>query len=610
LAALGVVFGDIGTSPLYALRECFSGHHPLAPTAANVLGSVSLILWFLLVIVSVKYALFVMRADNKGEGGVLSLMALAHRLGSERIKKASWLAWLGILGAALLFSDGVITPAISVLSAVEGLSVVSPVFAPWVIPLALFVLTVLFIIQSHGTAKVGQLFGPIVAAWFFVLGVLGALSVVGAPEILAAFDPRHAIALLSTLGWGAFSLLGTAFLAVTGAEVLYADMGHFGKAPIRNGWFYLVFPALILNYLGQGAVLLKSKEVPGHLFYALAPSWFLLPLVVLATAATVIASQAVITGAFSLARQAAQLGFWPRLRIVHTSHENIGQVYLPFINFMLYAVIVLLVLGFKESGNLASAYGIAVSATMLITTILVFVLAKSLWKTSLAVIVPIAVFFLLFDGALLAANLSKFLSGGWIVAVFAALISLFMLTWIKGRHVLREKAIAESMPLVDFIADLKNQNIIRVPKTAVFLASNARSVPRAMLHNFKHNGILHATNLIVCVQTDEVPFVKSEQRRHVEDLSCGLHAVTLRFGFMETPNIPFELRAPGVKELLGPQQVSYFLGKESLVVAKNNVMALWRKQVYLFMARNALNASTYFGLPPGRVVELGAQIEF
>ena len=610
LAALGVVFGDIGTSPLYALRECFAGKHALAVSDASVLGSVSLILWFLIVIVSIKYALFVLRADNKGEGGVLSLMALVHRIGPARIKQALWLPLLGILGAALLFSDGVITPAISVLSAIEGLSVLSPVFTSAVIPLSLGILTALFFIQVKGTAAVGRLFGPVVFVWFLVIGTLGAWATIHSPMILQAFDPRHALSLVFTLKWHALSLLGTAFLAVTGAEVLYADMGHFGKTPIRNAWFYLVFPSLALNYLGQGAVLLAKHAVPENLFYSLAPSWLLLPLIVLATAATVIASQAVITGAFSLARQAVQLGFWPRLRIIHTSFENIGQVYLPFINFMLYVVIVLLIIGFKESGNLASAYGIAVSATMLITTMLVLILSKTLWKSSLAVVIPIAAFFVFLDSTLLVANMSKFFSGGWIVAVFAAFITMLMLTWIRGRAILRLKAVTDSMPLPLFIADLKTQNVIRVPKTAVFLASNARSVPRAMLHNFKHNGILHQTNLIVCVQTEEIPFVLKENRRHIEDLSCGLFAVTLRYGFMESPNIPAVLNEPGLKELLGSQQTSYFLGKESLVIANNGVLSTWRKQVYLFLARNALNASTYFGLPPGRVVELGAQIEF
>jgi KUP system potassium uptake protein len=613
LAALGVVFGDIGTSPLYAFRECFLGPHGLTVKELTVFGSASLIVWLLIVIVSVKYIIFVMRADNKGEGGILSLMALVHRIGPEKFRNASILSFLGILGASLLFSDGVITPAISILSAIEGLSVGAPLLSHLIIPISLAVLTGLFIIQFYGTSKIGTLFGPIVLIWFVSIGILGTISVIAYPRILLSLNPLYAVLLIKMLGLKSLLLLGAAFLAVTGAEVLYADMGHFGKSPIRFAWLFIVFPALALNYLGQGAKLLQNGSLPDNLFYSLAPSWFLFPLIIIATMATVIASQAVISGAFSLARQSVQLGFWPRLKIIHTSPTNIGQVYLPFINISLYCITFLLIIGFKESGNLASAYGIAVSATMLITSVLVILIANSLWKVSPIVIIPIGIAILLIDTSLFFANLSKFASGGWIIVVMAVSVVILMTTWISGRKLLQKSILSESIPLDDFVKEVASAtDIIRTPKTAVFLSGNAVCVPRSLLHNYKHTGALHSVNLIACVQTDEIPHVKSEEKFTINDFGQGIYKVLLRYGYMDSPNIPndiAEIPLP-ILDLKDPMQFSYYLGKESLVLAKKGSMAFWRKRLFLLMARNALNASAFFNLPPNRVVELGVQIEF
>jgi KUP system potassium uptake protein len=612
LAALGVVFGDIGTSPLYALRECFSGPNGLPVTPENAIGAVSLILWFLIIIVSVKYGAFVMRADNNGEGGVLSLVALVRRIGPGKIRNASVLPLLGVLGAAFLFSDGVITPAVSVLSAIEGVTVAAPVLGRLVIPISLLVLTALFIIQIHGTSRIGMLFGPIVLLWFIAIGVLGLVATINCPGILKAFNPFFAVLLLKSLGGKCLFLLGAAFLAVTGAEVLYADMGHFGKSPIRFAWLYVVFPALILNYLGQGAKLLNDRAVPQNLFYSLSPSWFLVPLIVIATLATVIASQAVISGAFSLARQSVQLGFWPRIQIVHTSRSNINQVYLPFINLTLYVVTFLLVVGFKESGNLASAYGIAVSGTMLLTTFLVTLLAWSFWKIPTYILVPASVFFLMFDGTLFVANVSKFMTGGWIVVVMAVSVSILMTTWMSGRRILQKSVLSESVGINDFAKSLASQEIIRTPRTAVFLSGNPASVPRSLLHNFKHNGSMHSVNVIVSVQTEEIPYVDPLQRISVIDFGSGIFSAVLRYGYMESPNVPREITGlPAATPALNdPAQISYFLGKETLVITKNRRMPLWRKRIFLVMSRNALSASAFYNLPPNRVVELGVQIEF
>jgi KUP system potassium uptake protein len=612
LAALGIVFGDIGTSPLYALRECFTGNHGLPVTETNAIGSVSLILWFLIIIVSIKYVVFVMRADNKGEGGILSLMALVRRIGPKKISNLSVLPLIGILGAALIFSDGVITPAVSVLSAIEGVSVAAPILSHLVIPISLAVLAGLCFIQFHGTTKIGSLFGPIVLLWFLAIGTLGLSAIINCPKILYSFNPWHAILLLKILGLKSFLLLGSAFLAVTGAEVLYADMGHFGKSPIRTAWFSLVFPALALNYLGQGAKLLHDGKLPGNLFYSLSPTWFLAPLIIIATLATVIASQAVISGAFSLASQAVQLGFWPRMKVVHTSALNIGQVYIPFINIAIYVVTFLFIIGFKKSDNLASAYGIAVSATMFITSLLIILIAKSLWKISGFLLFPIGSAILLLDTILFVSNLMKFSSGGWVVIFIALSMIILMTTWITGRRLLQRGVLSESVLLEDFVKSLSETKVLRTPKTAVFLSGNAVSVPRSLLHNFKHSGAIHEKSLIVYVQTEEVPHVHSKEKFSVKDYGQGIYTAILRYGYMENPDVPKDImKIPlPIPELNDPMKFSYYLGKESLVSKKKGGMILWRKQLFFFMTRNACSASSFFNLPPNRVVELGVQIEF
>jgi len=612
LAALGVVYGDLGTSPLYALRECFAGQHGITATPGNVIGATSLIIWFLMILVSLKYVVFVMHADNKGEGGVLALMALVHRLGPARFRSLAVISMLGIIGASLLFSDGVITPSISVLSAVEGLSVITPAFEPFIIPISLVILAGLFALQSRGTAKIGALFGPILLVWFVMIAVLGTAAIVEYPAILKSLNPVYAVKMLSTLGWKSFALLATAFLAITGVEVLYADMGHFGKSPIRAVWFTLVFPALILNYMGQGAHLLQSPDLTANLFYQLAPSWFLVPAIVIATIATIIASQAVITGMFSVAKQAVQLGFWPRIKIKYTSLEHAGQVYVPFVNIVLFVSTVLLVLYFRHSGNFASAYGIAVSTTMLITTALIFLIARSLWpKIPAFLLMSLFTAFLLLHILLFAANMTKLLSGGWIVVLISIVMVVLMTSWLKGRALLGRKIESESLPFNTFVADILAQQPPRVRGTAIFLAGSAQSTPRALLHNYKHNQALHERIIVLTVHNEEIPIVAAENRFSLTELGSGIYRVYCTFGFMETPDLPSVLRTITIDgRTIDPMQVSYFLGKELLVISNTVAMRSWRKRIFAFLSRNATGASSFFKLPPNRVVEFGSQIEF
>ena len=617
LAALGVVFGDIGTSPLYALRECFVGPHRLDLSTANVLGAVSLTFWLLVLVVCVKYVALVLRADNRGEGGIVALQALVVRLGPRRLRNGAILATIGAFGAAMLFSDGVITPAISVLSAVEGVMVTAPRLGWLIIPLTLLVLTALFLIQSKGTTRIGLLFGPVMLVWFGISAVLGLGAILRYPAVLEALNPVHAVSMMTTNGWLGFALMGTVFLALTGAEMLYADIGHFGKQPIRRIWFTLVFPALFLNYMGQGAYLLQyiaqghAASAPENLYYLIAPAWFVPPLVALATAATVIASQAVISGTFSLARQAVQLGFWPRLRIVHTSASTIGQVYVPFISFVLFAFTVGAILIFKNSTNMAAAYGITVSATMLITTGLMLLIAPALWPSvPRPVLFFVGALFLFLDIALFSANLAKFMSGGWIVVVLAIAIVILMSTWVSGRAFLRKTVELQSFPLIDFVQDVAQVHPVRVPGTAVFLTSSTVAVPRALLHNYRHNKVLHARTLVVAVLSEETPTVLEKERAEVEPLGHGITRVTLRFGFMEAPTVPETLARLDLSDgPFDPTRASYFLGKESLVLSRRSPRAFWRRRLFTLLARNAQSAAAFFGLPPNRVVELGVQVE-
>jgi KUP system potassium uptake protein len=611
LAALGVVFGDIGTSPLYALRECFIGPHRLALTPYNVLGAVSLVFWLLVIVVCIKYVALVLRADNRGEGGIMALQALVMRLGPARLRNGLALSAIAILGAALLFSDSVITPAISVLSAVEGLTTISPALKGLVLPVTIVILTVLFLLQSRGSTKIGLLFGPIMLAWFAVSAALGLGAIVQTPAILAALNPAYAIRLLLHNGWAGFAIIGTVFLALTGAEMLYADIGHFGKRPIRLTWFFFVLPALFLNYMGQGAYLLYADSIPSNLYYRLAPGWFLMPLVALATLATAIASQAVISGTFSMARQAVRLGFWPRLRIVHTSASTINQVYVPFINFALFACTVAVILVFQTSSGLSAAYGIAVSADMIITTLLMLLIAPAFWPAvPRSVLWGAGLLFLALDLVLFGANLSKLAAGGWIVVVLACAIAVLMGTWVRGRVQLRQTIASQSFPLMDFVQDVGNVQPTRVPGTAVFLTGSTEAAPRALLHNYRHNKILHARTLIVAVLTEETPTVLEEERAEVMPLGEGITRIVLRFGFMETPAVPETLARCDLPDgPFVPSRASYFLGKESLVISRAHYVTYWWRRLFLLLARNAQSAAAFFGLPPNRVVELGVQVE-
>jgi KUP system potassium uptake protein len=609
LGAIGVVYGDIGTSPLYAVRECFSHHSGLEVTPANVLGLLSLVFWSLIVVISIKYISYVMRADHRGEGGVLALMTLVAPRGSENSRLGRWVVPVGIFAAALLYGDGMITPAISVLSAVEGLSVATPVFQPFVVPFACVVLVGVFVVQRHGTGTVGAVFGPIVVGWFTTLAVLGLYRIVDAPEVLAALSPIPGVRFLIGNHWAGFVALGAVFLSVTGGEALYADMGHFGKKPIRIAWFVLVLPGLMMNYLGQGALLLTDPSAASNPFYLMAPSWALYPLVLLATAATVIASQAVISGAFSLTRQALQLGYCPRLEIRHSSAHEIGQVYVPPINWMLLVATLGLVLGFKSSTNLAGAYGVAVSMTMVLTTILAFVCARERWKWSFPKAAALTGAFLVVDLAFLGSNLLKVGHGGWFPLMVGALIYLLMITWRDGRHLLSETLKKEDLPVDLFLRDVERRKMVRVPGTAVFMSSTPSGIPRTLGHNLKHNKILHERIILLTVVTEEIPRVAPGDRLHVQPFSQGFTRIIAHYGFMEEPDVPAVLAAAaehGVE--YKPMETTFFLGRETIVVGKADAMARWRKRLYALMARNAEEATKHYRIPVNRVVELGIQL--
>jgi KUP system potassium uptake protein len=611
LAALGVVFGDIGTSPLYAIRECFShGGGALEVSPASILGVLSLIVWAQVLLISLKYALFVMRADNQGQGGILALMALA--LHGQDARRRSSLAIMGLaaVGAALFFGDGMLTPAISVLSAVEGLELAAPWLHPFVVPLTVVVVIGLFAMQSQGTEHVGRLFGPVMAAWFSVLAAMGLWQVAGDPSVLAALDPRHAARFVATDPVVAFVTLGAVFLAVTGAEALYADMGHFGARPIRLAWFAFVFPALTLNYLGQGALLLADPAAVRNPFYLMVPSWALLPLVLLATAATVIASQAVISGAFSLARQCVQLGFLPRLETRHTSEHEIGQIYAPQVNWMLMAGVIALVVGFRSSSSLASAYGIAVTGTMAIDGILFWFVARRVWGWNGVATSALVAMFLVVDLAFLGSNALKIADGGWFPLVVGAALVAVMKTWRDGRRLLAEQMHQAALPVADFVSQVARRPAQRVAGTAVFLTGSPEGAPHALLHNLKHNRILHERVVFLTVRFRDAPFVSPGQRVQTEDLGQGFHRIVLSYGFKETPNIPRELdRVRDAGGPFDPMQTSYFLGRERLVLRDRPLMARWREKLFIVMQHNQSSATDFFGIPPNRVVELGAQVE-
>lgn len=610
LGALGVVYGDIGTSPLYAFRECFSGSWHMAATEANIQGILSLIVWSLVLVVSFKYLLYVMRADNRGEGGILAILTLvAPRLVSPSRSRTVLVA-LGLFGAALLYGDGMITPAISVLSAVEGLEVATPAFSHFVVPLAVGILIGLFLLQRKGTGAIGALFGPVTLLWFVCIGSLGALSLVETPRALLAISPIHAVHFFMDNGIAGFLVLGAVFLVVTGGEALYADMGHFGLAPIRLAWFGIVFPALILNYFGQGALLLRDPGAVRNPFYLLAPHWGLYPLLMLATAATVIASQAVISGAFSLSRQALQLGFLPRIEVRHSSPHEIGQVYVPVVNWVLLTATVGLVLGFRSSSNLAGAYGVAVTTTMLVTTLLAFVCSRRLWGWGLVPAATLTALLLVVDLSFFGANLVKIPQGGWFPLAVAAAVYLLMTTWKRGRALLAQRLTSSRVSAEQFLDSLSHHSISRVPGTAVFMDSNTEGIPRALLHNIKHNRVLHEQVLLLTMLTDEVPRVLPRERIEVNELGPGFLRVVGHWGYMENPKLMTviaQLRSEG--QLDGTGQLSVYLGRESLIVTPKPGMARWRKHLFALASRNAQNPTLHFGILPGQVVELGLQVE-
>jgi KUP system potassium uptake protein len=610
LTALGIVYGDIGTSPLYAVRESFLPSHGLSVTPQNILGVLSLIFWSLILVISVKYLVFVLRADNRGEGGILALAALCTPMFVRR-RGGRWvLIMMGLFGTALLYGDGAITPAISVLSAVEGLEVATPLFAPYIIPITIAILIALFLAQHHGTARVGVLFGPVTLLWFATLAVLGIRQIVQEPRVLAAASPVHGVTFFLENGWRGFVVLGSVFLVVTGGEALYADMGHFGRRPIRVVWFLIVLPALLLNYFGQGALLIHTPAAVENPFYRMTPEWALYPVVGIATAATVIASQALISGAFSLTMQAVQLGYVPRVAIDHTSAREFGQIYIPGVNWGLMLACIGLVIGFRSSSNLAAAYGVAVTTTMLITTLLLFVVLRERWKWGLPLAAIVTGFFLIIDFAFWGANLIKIPHGGWFPLVVGAVIFGLMSTWKRGRQILTERLGESALPVEQFVQDVSVNSPPRVPGTAVFMYSNPEATPPALLHNLKHNKVLHERVVFLAVVTAEEPHVQTHERVTVEELGCGFYRMRLNYGFMEEPDVPEALAA--LKETgmeFKPLETTYFLGRETLIPSRRPGMARWREHLFATMNRNARTATSFFGLPPNRVVELGAQIE-
>ncbi len=610
MLALGVVYGDIGTSPLYAIRECFHGPHAVAVTHDHVLGVLSLIVWALIIVVSVKYLVFVLRADNHGEGGILALMALATPIKPTGRSERRWLIGLGIFGAALLYGDGVITPAISVLGAVEGLGVATPVLLPYVVPLTIVILIVLFWFQSKGTAGVGAVFGPVMLLWFAVLATLGLIQVLRYPEVLLAVNPAYGARFLGEIGLEAYLVLGSVFLVVTGGEALYADMGHFGTRPIRFDWFTIVLPSLLLNYFGQGALLLENPAAASNPFYLLAPSWAIYPMVVLAVAAAAIAAQAVISGAFSLTMQAVQLGFSPRIKIEHTSQKAFGQIYIGGVNWLLMIGCVLTVLTFRTSSNLAAAYGVAVTTTMVITTMLFFVVARERWGWNPWLAGALAGVFLVIDAAFFGANIIKVGQGGWLPLVIAAAIYTVMLTWKRGRRILAERIQREAKPLEEFLKQAQSQSIVRVPGTAIFMSGTASKTPPALLHNLEHNKVLHEQIIFVTVKTEQIPHVDARERLQVEHFGSGMFRAKVHYGFMEEPDIPAVIGSAGAAlPRIDPADTTYFLGRETIISTSRPGMATWREKLFARLSRNATTATAYFGIPPDRVVELGEQIE-
>ncbi|HEY8048049.1 MAG TPA: potassium transporter Kup [Ramlibacter sp.] len=611
IAALGVVYGDIGTSPLYTIKEIFgpSTGVPLNPETA--VGAVSVVFWALMLVVTLKYVTLIMRASNHGEGGIMALLALASSTVAHQPQLRRNLMLLGAFGACLFYGDSVLTPAISVMSAVEGLEVVTPQLKTWVLPLSIGILVVLFVAQRRGTAAVGGLFGPVVIVWFATIAAVGVWQIAQAPQVLAAIDPRHAFHFLADRGWGLFVAVGAVALAITGAEALYADMGHFGKRPIRIAWSSLVLPALAMNYAGQGALLLRDPKALENPFYLSFPSAALIPAVIVATAATIIASQAVISGAYSLTQQAIQLGLWPRMRIVHTSEHERGQIYVPFVNWMLLGAVVLACIGFGNSSAMASAYGIAVTGTMLITTVLTWFVVRRAWRFPVWISVPATASFILLDVLLVISCSTKFLEGGWFPVVLAAILLVLMTAWARGRQLLGDTMRAELMHLPDFVQSLGlDENVLRVDRTAVFMSSVPRVVPQAMLHNMKHNLVLHKRNIVLTLRFEEEPYVPTARRLEIEDLGHGFWQLTMHFGFMDKADVPAALRLCAQHGLdIDLFATSFFLSRETVIPRPQAGMARWRQNLFEAMSRNSGRAVDYFGIPSNAVIELGTRVQ-
>ncbi len=609
LAALGVVFGDIGTSPLYAIRECFHGDYGVPINEPNVLGVLSLMFWALIAIVSVKYLTFIFRADNNGEGGVIALTALIKGIVSTPTKRRLLLISLGIFAACLLYGDGMITPAISVMSAVEGLTAIAPGTRNLVIPLTMIILAALFMLQHRGTARVGKLFGPVILIWFVTLAVLGVWQIAHNPRILLAISPSYGVTYLAHNGLEGFTVLGAVFLVVTGAEALYADLGHFGRKPIRLVWFYLVLPSLLLNYFGQGALLLANPKEAFHPFYAMVPDWAAIPMVILATIATIIASQAVITGVFSLTRQAIQLGYLPRLKVLHTSARHFGQIYVPQVNWLVMISTLGLVVGFQSSSHLAAAYGVAVTSTMLISTILFYVVARAKWHWNrVAAGLPVVIFFVI-DVTFFSANLSKILHGAWFPLVLGGIAMVIMTTWKRGREILSEELRALTVAFQELKHRLADEKITRVRGDAVFLTGQVNTVPMALTHNLEHNRIVHSRVLLLNFSFVDIPRVPNNDKLQIEDLGSGFHQIVASYGFMESPNVPQVLALAGGQGLEVPiNEASFFLGREKLVVNGDRRISRWRAHLFVFLSRNAHDASTFFEIPEDQAIEVGIRL--
>jgi len=611
IASIGVVFGDIGTSPLYAIKACFHGKHAIVPSAMNILGVLSLIFWSITVVVSVKYLTFILRADNRGEGGIFALVSLLNT-SEKKLSRfiQAVLLFAAILGAGLLYGDGVITPAISVLSAIEGLEVATKAATPFIVPLTCIVLVLLFSLQQKGTANIGKLFAPIMVLWFLSIGFFGLMQVTREPTVLLALNPVYALEFFMNNGMHGIVVLGSVVLCITGCEALYADLGHFGRNAIRLSWFSFVFPSLLCNYFGQGALLLAHPEMNINPFYKLVPESFLYPMIGLSTAATIIASQALISGTFSLTQQAVQLGLFPRVRIIHTSSDMQGQIYIPFVNYALMLACIGVVVGFKESSSLAGAYGIAVTGTMIITSLLFFLVLMHYRRWPLWKVIPLVGIFIAFDVAFFVGNTFKIIDGGWFPLFVAAIVALVMTTWKKGREELYRNLIDARLPIESFLADLPRSHIPRVSGTAVFMTLSPLGTPRTLLHNVKHNHVLHEQVVFLSIMAKDAPIVPAGERIKIQDLGQGFYRVEAFYGFMQKPNVPQIMKIVAQYGLItDPMTTTFYLGRETLMTSGKSKMMKWRKLLFALMSRNAGNPTSYFGIPANRVVELGAQVE-